>query len=85
MQKLSESDALNIIKAGPPFSIQLVTADINRRTGGSRIFSDEAVVKGTNHSEIENGTITIHMKDHDKTISVHRFLIEKVNDKKVVH
>jgi len=85
MAKISEKDALAIIKSGAPFSIQFITADANRGTGGKRITSGDAVKRGSNHEEIKNGTITIELRDQgNRVISVHRKLIEFVNNQQVI-
>jgi len=85
MSKISESDALAIINADVPFGITFTTADESRGKGGRRITSTQAKRIGSNHDEMEHGTITIEMVDHgNKKATVHRKLIDFVNGQKVI-
>lgn len=84
MLKISESDALGLIKSGAPFSIQFITADANRKDGGKRINLENARIRNSNHSESEHGTFTIEHKDYDRPITVHIKLTEFINGKEVI-
>jgi hypothetical protein len=84
MPKISESDAMAIVKAGAPFNIQFVTADVKRASGGKRVKLNNAKIRSTAHSEHHHATITIEHSSYQHPISVHRKLIEFINEKNVI-
>jgi hypothetical protein len=84
MSKISESDAVSVIKSGAPFNIQFVTADASRKSGGKRIVLENAVGARTSHSERYHGTVTIAHPQYDRSITIHRKLIEILDNKTVV-
>lgn len=73
------------MRSGDVFSIQAITADIARGTGGRRIKSEKAIRRKSAHNDKDHGTITIEMQDHGgRVVTIHRKLIEYVNGHKVI-
>jgi hypothetical protein len=85
MAIITVKEALNIIKSDAAFSIQFVTADLQRKKGGNRIKSDDAVGLGPKDRQNKNGTVNIKLRDHNnKIVTVHTKLIEYINNSQVL-
>lgn len=68
-----------------PFSIEFITCDRVRKTGGKLMKLRNMVSSGANHNEIAHGTITIKSAFGDgHPIPVHIRLITKFNEEFVV-
>ncbi len=84
MPQISERDAISVMKSGAPFSIQFITADVKRQQGGKRVKLDNARIRNTSHSEHHHGTITIEHSNYEHPLTIHRKLVEFVNNKQVI-
>lgn len=79
-KEVTLSEAIAIINRGPGFNLQAVTCSLERKEGGRRIKLKHCSRVGSNHSERDNGTITVkeaHKRDYPVTI--HTCLIESIN------
>lgn len=82
---MTKRRALEIIndsaRTKTPFSIEFVSADITRRTGGDLKVMKNMISSGANHDQQKHGTITIKPKSSKgHPIPVHINLIMKLNE-----
>lgn len=74
-----------------PFSIEFVTCDLKKNTGGQKISIEKAVMVGSarnngglkNPNHFENYTRNIRSVDSDQIIKVHVLLVTKFNGKAI--
>jgi hypothetical protein len=65
------------------FNIEFMSYDKRRETGGKLIVLKNCFRSGSNHNEMENGTVTISTRDSTHPVTVHIRLIMKVNSEMV--
>lgn len=61
------------------FSIEFLTYDAKRKTGGKIKVFDRCKGAGSSNNERLNGTVSIQSSDHAHPIAVHIHLIQKLN------
>lgn len=85
MEKITLKEARAIVNSPHPFSVEAVTADLARGTGGRIIKSAEAIRRGSNHDARKHGTVSVELLDQDsRVITLHWRLIMYINKKQVV-
>jgi hypothetical protein len=61
-------------------SIEFVTCDVKRRTGGELKRLERCRVTGQSHDKMEHGTITVQPAKEPRPTTLHVRLIMRVND-----
>lgn len=82
---ITRKEALKLINSGSVVSIQFVTGDLERRTGGKKIRLKTAVRCGSNHNEKEHDTFSVRaINSTAHSYPVHVPLLLYVNDQRVL-
>jgi len=78
---LSEIRNSDLRKA--PFSIEFISCDKSRKTGGRLLRLTGAVSSGSNHNDFKHGTVTV-VSGNSHPVPIHTKLIMKFNEIEVI-